>query len=374
MSVQVKRRRDTAANVAAYTGAQGELIVDTTDNRLTVHDGSTAGGWAHARIVDLTPTTNRCINGGFDIWQNGTSFTVAASSVAYTADQWLIGNATAASASITQASPPSGFSVGNGYALSIAITGALSGSSFALIQRFEAHDLVDIDSKACAVSFDLSASTSAGTLQGTVYFQANTATDNGTFSNTLTGVNFTVPSGAGRVSVVIPAASTVELKYGAQLCIQLAQAAATGNITATFGSIQFENGAFAHLWSPKSAALEWLDCERFYQTSYNIGETPGSIVSNVGFCSTLPATFNYPSIAVSFRVRMRALPTITLYSPTSGSNGVMWSSSGTSGTASDVTASVGAKFNEAGFLAVVQNITSPANTSLKLAWTANARL
>jgi hypothetical protein len=48
MSVQVKRRRDTASNVAAYTGAQGEIIVDTTNNRVTLHDGSTAGGWPQA--------------------------------------------------------------------------------------------------------------------------------------------------------------------------------------------------------------------------------------------------------------------------------------------------------------------------------------
>ena len=56
MSVQVKRRRDTASNVAPYTGAQGEIIVDTTNNRVTLHDGSTAGGWPHAletrRAVD----------------------------------------------------------------------------------------------------------------------------------------------------------------------------------------------------------------------------------------------------------------------------------------------------------------------------------
>ena len=48
MSVQVKRRRDTANNVAAYTGAQGEIVVDTTNNRVTLHDGSIAGGWPHA--------------------------------------------------------------------------------------------------------------------------------------------------------------------------------------------------------------------------------------------------------------------------------------------------------------------------------------
>ncbi|MCW2283380.1 hypothetical protein M2323_001206 [Rhodoblastus acidophilus] len=53
MSVQLKRRRDTAANVAAFTGAQGELIVDTTNNRLTVHDGVTPGGWPLAKLSDV---------------------------------------------------------------------------------------------------------------------------------------------------------------------------------------------------------------------------------------------------------------------------------------------------------------------------------
>jgi hypothetical protein len=48
MSVQVKRRRDTAANLATFTGAQSELLVDTTNNRLQVHDGATAGGWPAA--------------------------------------------------------------------------------------------------------------------------------------------------------------------------------------------------------------------------------------------------------------------------------------------------------------------------------------
>jgi len=58
MSVQVKRRRDTAANVAAYTGAQGELIVDTTNYRVTVHDGATPGGFAAAKLSEvLTGTT-----------------------------------------------------------------------------------------------------------------------------------------------------------------------------------------------------------------------------------------------------------------------------------------------------------------------------
>ncbi|MBB4200682.1 hypothetical protein CCR94_21520 [Rhodoblastus sphagnicola] len=62
MSVQLKRRRDTAANVAAYTGAQGELIVDLTNNRLTVHDGVTPGGWAAAKLSEVAATTRTSVS------------------------------------------------------------------------------------------------------------------------------------------------------------------------------------------------------------------------------------------------------------------------------------------------------------------------
>jgi hypothetical protein len=42
--VQQELRRETAANVAAFTGAQGELIYKTDAKEVTVHDGSTPGG------------------------------------------------------------------------------------------------------------------------------------------------------------------------------------------------------------------------------------------------------------------------------------------------------------------------------------------
>ncbi|MDQ6867127.1 MAG: hypothetical protein M3178_01425 [Pseudomonadota bacterium] len=45
MSVQVQLRRDTYANVATNHGAAGEVFVDTTNQRLVVQDGATAGGF-----------------------------------------------------------------------------------------------------------------------------------------------------------------------------------------------------------------------------------------------------------------------------------------------------------------------------------------
>ncbi|WP_296709801.1 hypothetical protein [Rhodoblastus sp.] len=79
MSVQVKRRRDTAATVAAYVGAQGELIVDTTNNRVTVHDGATAGGFAAAKLSEVITNGRTAVSDA--------AYTVLATdrSVAYTA-------------------------------------------------------------------------------------------------------------------------------------------------------------------------------------------------------------------------------------------------------------------------------------------------
>lgn len=44
MATQLQLRRGTAAQVAAFTGAVGELTADTTNSRLVLHDGVTAGG------------------------------------------------------------------------------------------------------------------------------------------------------------------------------------------------------------------------------------------------------------------------------------------------------------------------------------------
>jgi hypothetical protein len=53
MAIQVQLRRGTSAQNNSFTGAVGEVTVNTTDSTLRVHDGSTAGGFT---IVGLTAT------------------------------------------------------------------------------------------------------------------------------------------------------------------------------------------------------------------------------------------------------------------------------------------------------------------------------
>ena len=53
MSTQVKRRRGTAAENAAFTGAQGEMTYMTDTKRLAVHDAVTAGGAIFLNADDI---------------------------------------------------------------------------------------------------------------------------------------------------------------------------------------------------------------------------------------------------------------------------------------------------------------------------------
>jgi hypothetical protein len=62
MSVKVQLRRDIAANVAAFAGAQGECIIDTTNNRLCVQDGATPGGFAAAKLAETQTIWRRTIS------------------------------------------------------------------------------------------------------------------------------------------------------------------------------------------------------------------------------------------------------------------------------------------------------------------------
>jgi hypothetical protein len=56
LSEQLQLRRGTLAQVAAFTGAQGEVVVDTSSNRLVLQDGVTAGGFAAAKLSEAITT------------------------------------------------------------------------------------------------------------------------------------------------------------------------------------------------------------------------------------------------------------------------------------------------------------------------------
>lgn len=62
MTAQVQFRRGTTVQHSTFTGAVGEVTLDTTKQTLIVHDGSTAGGIAEIVTKTATQTlTNKTL-------------------------------------------------------------------------------------------------------------------------------------------------------------------------------------------------------------------------------------------------------------------------------------------------------------------------
>ncbi len=62
MAKQVQMRRGTTAQHSSFTGAAGEVTVDTDKDVVVVHDGATAGG-----LEQLGAKGGQTMTGGFDV-------------------------------------------------------------------------------------------------------------------------------------------------------------------------------------------------------------------------------------------------------------------------------------------------------------------
>ncbi len=62
MSIRLQHLREAWTFLSTFTGKVGELVVDTTNNRLVVHDGVTAGGWPAAKLAETITNTRVAIS------------------------------------------------------------------------------------------------------------------------------------------------------------------------------------------------------------------------------------------------------------------------------------------------------------------------
>jgi len=58
MSTQIQRRRGTTAEHSTFTGAAGEITIDSTKNTVVVHDGTTAAGFPLATEANALSSSN----------------------------------------------------------------------------------------------------------------------------------------------------------------------------------------------------------------------------------------------------------------------------------------------------------------------------
>ena len=70
MPTQVQFRRGTTTENNAFTGAEGEISISTTDYTLRLHDGSTAGGHTQAKadLSNITGDTDDITEGSTNLY------------------------------------------------------------------------------------------------------------------------------------------------------------------------------------------------------------------------------------------------------------------------------------------------------------------
>ena len=226
------------------------------------------------------------------------------------------------------------------------------GSFAALIQDIE--DVRTLENKTCTVSFwaksDISnqrvapvlkqvfAASSGSTIEGWL-ISGSTGGLGHTLDNTWRKyqTSFNVPSIEGQPQVGASGDHALQLrlmlhansgKAGTGVKFELggpAQAGKTGNIS--FAQVQLEQGSKVTEFDKKSPAQEIMECNRFYQKTYNPDVAPGtdnSAIEDLKWAGM--NSLNYPVInldAIShyqFIPEMRTTPSITLYDHAGNAN------------------------------------------------------
>ena len=302
---------------ASIVDAKGDLIVgtaaDTVQRRSVGADGSYL-------VADSTQTTglnwagpsniagkNAIINGGFDIWQRGTSFTPTSSPWIYTTDRWagVTSTGTATYAQETTVVP-------SGSRYSMKITAGATQIPY-LAQEIETMNVLPFAGQTVTVSAKVAASAS---IPMSMVVQYSTNVDepviNGQTTITATSGGTATPTSTTFVSIsgvyAIPStAKSIRVYF-----------APTSNMTSGqiiyIGQVQLEIGQSATPFSRAGGTIqgELAACQRYYQTAPELLTPP---TSSGGFSGN---AYNFQI----FPVVMRVAPTIT-FSAHDGTSGAV---------------------------------------------------
>jgi hypothetical protein len=326
-ATQVQLRRGTSAQVAAFTGAPGEVVVDTTNSRAVVQDGATAGGWPAAKLYDLPGgMRNRFRNATMDMWQRGTSaISVAAGSSAYTADGWIVAPFGAA----VTVQPASGRQLSVN---ALQITGASGVGDVTLSQKIESYLAAALTSETVTFQAQIYNNTGA-TITPTLTVRHANAQDNwGGSTVDINAVALQPCANVAWTSVAYTFVAASSAAKGLQITIDLGSNFSTSGKSAQVCELDLRHTAGVPTginMSPPPVELRPIGIEaplnyRYLCSSFQNGQTPGAALgANHGeyfIQAILGAGGLLRAPYYQFPVEMRAVPTITIYNPANNNN------------------------------------------------------
>ena len=258
--------------------------------------------YANITTTPISGFRNEIINGGFDIWQRGTSFTPS-SNLIYIADRFFgynngNGSMTVSRQTFTPGNIISGYEPQ--YYLRSAIASVGTSTLFNLGQRIE--DVRKFAGQTVTVSFWMKSDASR-TVTGFAYQvfgtggSSATTTQYGTFNVTTSWQRFTA-------TVTIPSISGKTIGADSYLAIELNLPAAIQ--TTEIWGMQVEKGSIATPFEQRPIGTELALCQRYYW------RVSGETAPYVGLCLALAAGgTTVRRLTVPLPVTMRIKPTVT---------------------------------------------------------------
>lgn len=310
----VQRYASSSARSAALGSAVAEGMVSYLDdtNAVEVYNGSS---WTS--VAPATGFGNAIINGAFDFWQRGTSFTYTGG-YPYTADRWRFSSdGSGATKTITQqtftpgAAPVAGYE--SAYFLRFNQSVAGSGGTYSVIEQL-VEDVRTFAGQTVTMSFWAKAD-AARTIKAGLSYQIFGSGGSSNVSQALTNVTLTTSWARYSVTVSVPSISGKTIGtgsftiWGFELPLNTTQ-------TIDIWGVQLEAGSSATAFKRNAPSIqgELAACQRYYQ---RVTATGMNYLSPAGFAASSTGT----RIAFPLRTTLRAPATSIEYSSLRVSDG-----------------------------------------------------
>jgi len=306
-------------------------------------------------IVPVTAFKNRIINGAMMIDQRNAGASVTATnSVRYTVDRFACFAGAPSGAGVFTAQQvsdaPAGFTRSLKATVTTADTTASADSQYFFAQYIEGNNIADLGfGSASASSITLSfwvKSSLTGTFAGGINNSAAnrsyvfTYTINSantweyktiTISGDTTGTWLTDTGIGFRVNFSLGSGSTFQASAGSWVAAYdyatSSSVRVIGTLNATFQitGVQLEKGSTATSFDYRPYGTELALCQRYYQTSFEIGTAPtDNVAKRVGSVFNAYDASNGWCAWIAYPVRMRATPTVTFYRSQEGATNGQW--------------------------------------------------
>ncbi|MEG7098753.1 hypothetical protein V2B07_11580 [Pseudomonas aeruginosa] len=345
-------------------------------NRVTVGTrGEVLGG---SQLIEFDPQQtfpaqvyrkNLLINGNFDIWQRGTSFTLnAPHGVAYTSDRWRVNTGTVGSVTVTRQAFGLGQTEVPGEPAWFAQIVTSGGCDLSFRQRIES--VKTLAGKKVTASFYAKANSNIS-IDAYLSQYFGTGGSPSATVNLIQTINLTTAWQKFSLTYDLASIAGKTLGSNGGDCLELLFFKAATNFTVSVAQVQVEESQIATPFEWRPLAQELVLCQRYFEKSYELGAAPGTLTrAGCALYQSLVAGAVGSSFNIWFAVRKRIAPVITTHNPDVANQYVR----NTAASADCSTTTLG----NLGQTCFSLNFTLPsggaANQNLQVHWTADAEL